>query len=91
MAAPPLLGFELANTCLKRARREPERKAAFLAAYRLRDQFAIDEMPIDHEAVLQLATAIGLTAYDASYLWLARHLGAELVTLDRQLAKAARG
>ena len=31
----------------------------------------------------------GLTTYDASYLWLARDLGVELVTLDRQLAEAA--
>jgi hypothetical protein len=29
-----------------------------------------------------------LTAYDASYLWLARMLGGELVTLDRKLAAA---
>jgi predicted nucleic acid-binding protein len=33
--------------------------------------------------------ATGLSAYDASYLWLARDLDVELVTLDRQLAKAA--
>ncbi len=89
LAAPPLLSLELANTCLKRARREPERKAAFLAAFHLRTRFAIDEMPIDHDAVLDLAVRTGLTAYDASYLWLAGHLGAELVTLDRQLARAA--
>jgi predicted nucleic acid-binding protein len=35
-----------------------------------------------------LAVMTGLSAYDASYLWLARRLGAELVTLDKQLAKA---
>ncbi|HZT90151.1 MAG TPA: type II toxin-antitoxin system VapC family toxin [Stellaceae bacterium] len=39
-------------------------------------------------ASLDLAEAAGLTAYDASYLWLARALGAELVTLDRKLAAA---
>jgi predicted nucleic acid-binding protein len=32
----------------------------------------------------------GLTAYDAAYLWLARHLDAELVTLDTELQRAAR-
>ena len=32
-----------------------------------------------------------LTVYDASYLWLARHMQADLVTLDRELAAAARG
>jgi predicted nucleic acid-binding protein len=35
--------------------------------------------PID-----SLAEQIGLTWYDASYLWLARRTGAELVTLDQQ-------
>jgi predicted nucleic acid-binding protein len=31
-----------------------------------------------------------VTAYDASYLWLAGFLGADLVTLDDRLAAAAR-
>jgi predicted nucleic acid-binding protein len=35
-----------------------------------------------------LAETTGLTAYDAAYLWLARHLGAGLVTLDCKLAAA---
>jgi predicted nucleic acid-binding protein len=39
--------------------------------------------------VLDLAVEMDLTAYDATYLWLARHLQAELVTLDRALAAAA--
>jgi predicted nucleic acid-binding protein len=30
-----------------------------------------------------------LTAYDASYLWLAKHLNCELVTLDGKLEDAA--
>ena len=34
------------------------------------------------------AAATGLTAYDASYLWLTRQLDADLVTLDQQLARA---
>jgi predicted nucleic acid-binding protein len=38
---------------------------------------------------VDLAEATGLTAYDASYLWLARTLNAELVTLDRKLAAAS--
>ena len=89
LVAPSLLGLELAHTCLKPARREPERKGALLAAFRLRHRFAVKEMPTDHDAVLDLAARTGLTAYDATYLWLARHLDAELVTLDHQLARAA--
>ena len=40
-------------------------------------------------ASVELGLATGLTAYDASYLWLAKELGAELVTLDKALRKAA--
>ena len=46
-------------------------------------------MTVDHDGVLALAEATGLTSYDASYLWIARALDAELVTLDRKLAAAA--
>ena len=35
-----------------------------------------------------LAERTGLTAYDASYLWLARRMRSELVTLERQLEAA---
>lgn len=45
-------------------------------------------MIIDHAAALALAETSGLTAYDASYLWLSRSLGAEPVTLDRELIAA---
>ena len=60
----------------------------FAAAFKLRGQVALEEVGVDHDETLEAATATGLTAYDASYLWLARQLGAELVTLDSQLAKA---
>ena len=49
---------------------------------------SVEEVAVDHDGALKLAVTTGLTAYDASYLWLARKLGAELVTLDKQLAKA---
>jgi predicted nucleic acid-binding protein len=49
----------------------------------------IENADVDHAEVLTLAAGTGLTAYDASYLWLARTLDAELVTLDRQLARVA--
>ena len=40
--------------------------------------------------LLSLALETGLTAYDASYLWVAKSLGCELLTFDEQLARAAR-
>jgi predicted nucleic acid-binding protein len=88
LAAPALLAFELANVCLIKSRRHPEQRPGLSAAFRLRDRLAVDEVAVDHDGALELAAATGLTAHDASYLWLARQLGAELVTLDGQLAKA---
>ncbi len=88
LLAPALIGFELANVCLIKSRRHPEKRAMLTAAFKLRGQLALEEVAVDHDETLELAIATGLTAYDASYLWLARHLGAELVTLDSQLAKA---
>ena len=46
---------------------------------------------MDHAEVVALALETGLTAYDASYLWLARRLGLELVTLDKALQAAVGG
>ncbi len=89
LVAPALLGFELANVCLIKSRRHPEQQAALMAALRLRGRLGVEPVAVDHDGTVQLAVATGLTAYDASYLWLSRQLGAELVTLDRQLAKAA--
>ncbi len=88
LAAPALLGFELANVCLTKMRRHPAQREALRAAFRLADRLAVETVAVDHGAALDLAEATGLTAYDASYLWLARTLGGELVTLDRKLAAA---
>jgi predicted nucleic acid-binding protein len=89
LVAPALLAFELANVCLSKMRRYPDQRSALLAAFALRLRLAVVEIAVDHAEVVDLAAGTGLTAYDASYLWLARKLGAELVTLDRRLAQAA--
>jgi predicted nucleic acid-binding protein len=86
--APALLGFELANVCLIKSRRHAEQRHALTAAFRLRHRLQIEDVAVDHDKALELAAMTGLTAYDASYLWLARRLGVELVTLDSQLAAA---
>ncbi len=43
---------------------------------------------VDLKAAVVLAEQTKLSLYDASYLWLARALDAELVTLDEKLARA---
>ncbi len=87
LAAPQLLPFELASVAWKKMRLRPD--AVEVLGEQLRDglQLPVSLMPVDHIEVVALATARGLSAYDASYLWLARELGAELVTLDKRLAR----
>ena len=89
LAAPSLLDFELANVCLTKMRRQPSEREAIRAAFRLAHRLRVETVAVDYTAVVGLAQATGLTAYDASYLWLARALDAELVTLDRKLAAAS--
>jgi predicted nucleic acid-binding protein len=61
------------------------------AAFALLERFDIEFVDVDHREVVALADRSGLTAYDASYLWLARKLDAALVTLDAELAAAFDG
>jgi predicted nucleic acid-binding protein len=89
LAAPSLIDFELANVCVTKMRRQPSRRDAIRAAFDLANRLRVETIAVDHAAIVDLAEATGLTAYDASYLWLARALGAELVTLDRKLAGAS--
>ena len=90
LGAPTLLGYELANICVVESRWNPDLAAALTAAFGLRDRLGVSEHATDHGEILDLAIATGLTGHDASYLWLARHLDAELVTLDQRLGEAFR-
>ncbi len=89
LVAPALMPFEVANVCLSKTRRHPEDRESLFEAFGLLARMAIDIVEADHADALRLAHRTGLTAYDASYLWLARKLGAELVTLDKRLEAAA--
>jgi predicted nucleic acid-binding protein len=86
LMAPALLDHELANICLTKIRRHPGQREALLRGLALRERVAIKIVAVDHREIVPLAEAAGLTAYDASYLWLARRLDAGLITLDRRLA-----
>jgi len=89
IAAPALLWFELASIALRKMAAHPKQKDQILNAFHLGRHLAIEVVEVDHSKVIELARTAGLTSYDASYLWLALHLGGELVTLDRKLMKAA--
>jgi predicted nucleic acid-binding protein len=88
LVAPALFDFELANVCLIKSRRHADQREALKRAFQLRHRLGVEEVAVDHDAILDLAAETGLTAYDASYLWTARQFQAELVTLDQQLATA---
>ncbi len=89
LIAPTSLDYELANICWKRCRRIPETAGQTRQQFERRKHLPIELMVVDFSQVAELAAATGLTAYDASYLWLARHRAAPLVTLNRRLAAAA--
>jgi predicted nucleic acid-binding protein len=89
LAAPSLLDYELANVCVTKIRRYPVQREALRAVFRLAHRRKIETVAVDQAATVDLAETTGLTAYDASYLWLARSLGGELVTLDQKLAAAS--
>ena len=86
--APSLIAFEVANACLKKMRARPAERQALFDAFSFFDTLAISQDAIDFGEAIVLAERTKLSLYDASYLWLARALGAELVTLDEKLARA---
>jgi predicted nucleic acid-binding protein len=89
LIAPALLPFEVANVCLKKMRRHPDQRDALMVAFGMLDRMEIGVVEVDQGEALVLAEGTGLTTYDASYLWLARRMSSELVTLDGQLQAAA--
>ncbi len=88
--APSLVGYELASVARKKVLAHPGQRESI--AWALERALALDvqRIDVDQPAVLELALEAGITTYDAAYLWLARQLGASLVTLDAELAAAER-
>jgi len=89
LMAPTLLWFEMASICLKKLTAHPDKRESLMKVFTLLDQFKIEAMEIDYPAVVKLAEKMGITTYDASYLWLASTHCVELVTLDKKLQKAS--
>ena len=88
LIAPALINFELASICLKKIRNHPSKTSQLMEAFKLAERLSIETVAVDHVEVTELAERTRLTTYDASYLWLAQKAGANLVTLDKRLAKA---
>ncbi len=90
LVAPTLFGYELASVCAKKLAAYPEQRAALFEAWMMVDQLGIQKLDVPvRQELVELAESCRLTVYDASYLWLARSLQVELVTLDAELGQAA--
>jgi predicted nucleic acid-binding protein len=86
--APALLEFEVANACLKKIRGAPSERRLLLEAFALLKELPLSLEAVDLAEAITLAERTNLSLYDASYLWLARALDAELITLDDKLGSA---
>ena len=87
--APALLHFELAHVCLKKIGERPAERDSILKQMSVALELPVQLESIEHHEVVTLGARHNLSAYDASYLWLAGKLGIALVTGDTKLGKAA--
>jgi predicted nucleic acid-binding protein len=83
--APSLLPYESTSVAVKKLRRGEAHAADGLAQAL---DFDIELHEINAQEVFQLAKRYQLSAYDASYLWLAAELKCPLATFDEKLATA---
>jgi predicted nucleic acid-binding protein len=90
LIAPHLLDYELANIALKKARRGLEPAPLVWVMLTRLESIPIRRVSVPPVDVAELARRTGLSAYDASYLWLATSHDLELVTLDARLARVDR-
>ena len=88
LLAPALIDFELTNLALKKLRRQPTDAEAIARRLEAALRLPLSRVAVPGGAVFALAALTGLTAYDASYLWLAMSRNAEFVTLDEELHRA---
>ena len=88
LIAPTLLRDELASVCLKKRQLYPAAKEKLLQALGFLDRLRLREVGVVDRKVIELAERKHLTYYDACYLWLARELEADLVSLDSRLREA---
>ena len=88
--APRLLAYELASIARTKIRQNPGRQSMILKRLTETLDAGIHWVDVDYLRVVELALETGLSTYDASYLYVARSIGAGLVTFDQRLAAAAR-
>ena len=87
---PALLSFELGSVALKKIRRELKPENLIVPQLNAVFDMSITWVNVNAAQVVRLALRTGLTAYDASYLQVARIMDLPLVTFDKQLEEAAK-
>lgn len=90
LIAPHLIDYELMNVGLVKIRRGIGNELLIRSVLSKVPFLRIRRVSVSTDAIIPLALQTGLSGYDAAYLWLARSLDVELVTLDRKLASADR-
>lgn len=88
LAAPTLLRYELGSVARMKSEKYPALRAEFAEALATFDELGVEEVDVPIAPVVELAAVARVTVYDAAFMWLSRHLRAELVTLDRDVAAA---
>lgn len=89
--APELFDYELANVLWKAARHKGLSTSEVRNLFTSVDSLGIERQKIDQMKLFLCATETGLTAYDASYLLLAKVYKCPLATFDGQLIDVANG
>lgn len=88
LAAPTLLPYEVASICTKKIAARAHEEQLILDALALFPSLDVKLFAVPPTAAGEIALRRKLTAYDASYFWLAAELGANLLTLDAALMRA---
>jgi predicted nucleic acid-binding protein len=88
LIAPMLLRYEIANVTLVKLQRHRDRARELWLAHEYFQRSGISFFDVEFADVIVLAQRRKLSAYDASYAWLALSRGLDLVSLDKKLLVA---
>lgn len=91
LIAPALLPFELANVAVRKVKTDVTNADLIRIGLSRFEHLGITLRDVNYDAVADLAIARSLSGYDAAYLWLSLTVGAQLLTFDKKLLKAATG
>jgi predicted nucleic acid-binding protein len=87
---PELFDYEFANVLWKAAKYKGLSISEIRNLFASVDSLGIERQNSDSMKLFLCATETGLTAYDASYLLLAKKYGCPIATVDKQLINVAK-